>query len=148
MAGIPTDHLADLVQQTNERLGNQIRESNQHLADQIGASNDRLAETNQRLTEAIDRLAHRVEDGERGLTEFRVDVAEKFGAVNGAIERLGGRLDHSLSVAKWTIGILTPVILGLIGTAFWLTWQAAKLDSRVERIESVAKGQGKTLGQR
>jgi hypothetical protein len=38
-------------------------------------------------------------------------------------------------VAKWLISIVTPVILARIGTAFWLTWHAAKLDSRVERLE-------------
>ena len=78
--------------------------------------------------------------------KLRTEVAEKLGAINGTLERVEGRIDHSterleerishsMSVAKWTIGILMPIIIGLIGTAFWLTWHAAKLDSRVERLE-------------
>jgi hypothetical protein len=137
MAGIPTDHLADLIQQTNERLGDQIRESNQHLADQIEASNDRLAETNQRLAAVTEELTRRVEDGQKAFMEFRVDVAEQLSSIR-----------NSLSVAKWAVAVLTPVILGLIGTAFWLTRHAAKLDSRVERVEAVVKSHDKTAAQR
>jgi hypothetical protein len=39
-----------------------------------------------------------------------------------------GQLETSLSVAKWFVGIVAPVIVALIGAAFALTWYAAKLD--------------------
>lgn len=85
-------------------------------------------------------------DVAREFGEVRSEVSHEFagvrselGKVTAAVERLGARVDHSISVAKWTIGIMAPVLLGLIGSAFWLTWYAAKLDSRVERIESHIK---------
>ena len=33
------------------------------------------------------------------------------------------------------VAILIPVIIGLLGSAIGFTWYAAKLDSRVERVE-------------
>jgi hypothetical protein len=110
MPGIPTEHIVDDLKD--------LRESHRQLAGEVHELRGELA-------------------------GFRVEVARDLGAVrtematvNGTLERLEGRLDHSLSVAKWTIGILAPAILGLIGSAFWLTWHAAKLDSRVERVEN------------
>ncbi len=109
MPGIPTEHIVDDLKD--------LRESHRQLAGEVHELRSELA-------------------------GFRVEVARDLGAVrtematvNGTLERLEGRLDHSLSVAKWTIGILAPAILGLIGTAFWLTWHAAKLDSPLERVE-------------
>ena len=89
-------------------------------------------DTDMKLAENLNEF--RIEVAE-DFGKLRTDVAEKLGAINGTLERLEGRIGHSISVAKWTIGILMPIILGLIGTAFWLTWHAAKLDSRVERLE-------------
>jgi hypothetical protein len=65
----------------------------------------------------------------KSLTEFRVEVTQK-------LEALTVRMGDMLSVARWTIGILTPIIVTLIGSAFALTWYVAKLDSRMERVES------------
>ena len=31
--------------------------------------------------------------------------------------------------------LLMPVVWALLAGAFWITWHAAKLDSRVERVE-------------
>ena len=65
----------------------------------------------------------------KSLTEFRVEVTQK-------LESLTVRMGDILSVTKWTIGILTPIIVTLIGSAFALTWYVAKHDSQVERVES------------
>jgi hypothetical protein len=67
--------------------------------------------------------------------EFPIGPTRDLGAVRGTLERLETRLDHSISAAKWTIGILVPIVISLVGGAFWLTWHAAKLDSRVDRLE-------------
>ncbi len=101
------------------------------------------------LRESQKRLAGEVHEIRGELAGLRLEMAEKFGefrtemagslgAINGTLESLRTRLDHSVSVAKWTVGILMPIIVGLIGTAVWLTWHAAKLDSRVERLENAA----------
>jgi hypothetical protein len=44
--------------------------------------------------------------------------------------------DTVLRVFGRAIVLLVPVVLSLLGGAFWSTGHAAKLDARVERIES------------
>ena len=96
---------------------------------------DILTEDVKELREAHRRLAEEAHELRGDLADFRTDMAEKLGTINGTLERLEGRIGHSISVAKWTVGILIPIVISLIGTAFWLTWHAAELDSRVERLE-------------
>jgi hypothetical protein len=67
---------------------------------------------------------------------LRSEVIEKLGAINTNLEKFQTRTETSLRFAGWAITILIPVVIGLIGGAFWVTWHAAKLDSRVERVES------------
>jgi hypothetical protein len=88
------------------------------------------------LSVRIHDLVERFDDLRTELGGFRVEVTERLGAINGSLKSLEVRLDHSVAVAKWTIGILAPIIIALVGAGFWLTWHAAKLDSRVERVES------------
>ena len=137
MPGIPTELLADQIQETNRRLV----ESNGRLADEIHSlaaemreSNQRLAselrESNQRLTDAITGLS-------RDFGNFRVEVAKelfffgRFGEVNAKL----GTTATLLRYVGRGVAILTPVVIGLIGSAIGFTWYAAKLDSRVERVE-------------
>ncbi len=103
MPGIPTEHLAD-----------QIRE------------------TNQRLVESHERLADEIHELSRKFDDFRVEIAVKLGEINTTLENH----QTSLRFAGRSIIILIPVVITLIGAAFGITWYAAKLDSRVERIES------------
>ncbi len=113
MPGIPTEHLAEQIQETNRRLV----ESNDRLADEIHALGDKL-----------DHL-------ERRLDEFRVDVAKSFGALTAGLGGFRSRTELALKVAVWGVGLAVTLILaggGALGTA---VWYAAKLDSRVERVE-------------
>lgn len=134
MAG-PTDILTEDVKD--------LRESHQRLTDEIHELRGDLAEFRTEMTGELGKLRQEMtaESGklrQEVTIEFgkvRTEVAEQLGTINGTLQRLEERLNHSVSVAKWTIGILMPIIAGLIGTAFWLTWHAAKLDSRVERVE-------------
>jgi hypothetical protein len=127
MPGIPTEYLAEQIQETNRRLV----ESNERLADEIHT----LGGTVGTLGGRIDALGGRVEVT-RELGAVRAEIGKKLGTINVTLERMERRLNHAVSETKWLTSILTPVILGLIGTAFWLTWHAAKLDSRVEWLES------------
>jgi hypothetical protein len=131
MLGIPPELLADQIQETNRRLV----ESNDRMADEIHSlaaemreSNQRLAselrESNQRLTDAINGLS-------RDFGNFRVEVAREFGEVNAKLETTA----TSLRFVGRGVAILIPVDIGLIGSAIGFTWYAAKLDSRVERVE-------------
>ncbi len=70
------------------------------------------------------------------LTAVRVEVAEKFGMINANLEGFRGRTEKALQVATWSISILDPVVLSLLGCGFWISWYAGKLDLRVERVES------------
>ena len=63
------------------------------------------------------------------LTDFRVEVVQK-------LESLTVRMGDMLSVTRWTVGILMPIIVTLIGSAFALTWYVAKLDSRMGLLET------------
>ena len=84
---------------------------------------------------------------DRSLTEIRVEVAEKFGAINTNLESFRGRVEISLRIASWTVGILIPLIFSVIGFGFWFTWHAAKLDSAVETL-GVSSTSGSPLTQR
>jgi hypothetical protein len=100
MPGIPTEHLAEQIQETNRRLV----ESNDRLADEIHALGDKL-----------DHL-------ERRLDEFRVDVAKNFGALTAGLEGFRSRTELALKVAVWGVGLAVALILaggGALGTAIW-----------------------------
>ncbi len=102
-----------------------------------------LRESNHRFAVRVDSLEGAVRD----LGNFRADVASEIGglrsevvnklnAINTNLEKFQARPETSLRLAGWAITLLMPVISGLMGGAFWITWHASKLDSRVERVES------------
>ncbi|HZW34081.1 MAG TPA: hypothetical protein VFF52_25380 [Isosphaeraceae bacterium] len=74
-------------------------------------------------------LAEEIHELRPDLNDFRVEITQK-------LESLNVRMGDLLPVIKWTVGIPTPSIVTLIGSAFAMTWYLAKLDSRVERVES------------
>jgi hypothetical protein len=74
-------------------------------------------------------LAEEIHEFRRDFNDFRVEVVQK-------LEALTVRISDMLSVTRWTIGILTPIIVTLIGSAFALTWYVARLDSRVGQLET------------
>jgi hypothetical protein len=133
---VSTDHLAEDVKElreSNQRLAEAIRDLGRDLgnfrvdvAERLGAINTNIRVEVAEKLGAID-------------TNIRVEVAEKLGAINANLEAFRARTETSLRVAIWGFAILTPVVISLIGGAFWVTWHAAKLDSRVERVESVLK---------
>jgi hypothetical protein len=114
MAGIPTEHLAEQIQETNRRLV----ESNDRLADEIHALGDKLDVV------------------ERRLDEFRVDVAKSFGALTAGLDSFRARTELALKVAVWGVGLAVAVILAGGASLGGAIWYAAKLDSRVQQIES------------
>lgn len=112
---VPTEHLAEQIEQTNRRL-----------ADEVHGLGDR-----------IDRVERRLDDFRVEVaTEFskaRAEMAVELGKINATLEAIKTRVDGAVSLGRWTAGVLVPIVISLIGAAFWLTWHAAKLDSRVER---------------
>jgi hypothetical protein len=59
-------------------------------------------------------LADEIHELRRDVNDLRVEVTQK-------LESVTVRLGEVLSVTRWTIGILTPIIITLIGSAFALT---------------------------
>ena len=75
-------------------------------------------------------------DVNREVGSLRADVTRELGSINTNLESLRVRFEDSISVAKWTVGILAPMVIAVVSGGFWLTWHAAKLDSRVQEIEN------------
>ena len=61
---------------------------------------------------------------------------KRGGAINANLEGFRGRTETAFRVAVWGISVATTVAIAVIGCVITGTWYAAKLDSRVERIES------------
>src|SRR5207253_454949 len=90
---------------------------------------EEVRESNKRLTEARHDLR-------ADFADFRVEVAKELGAINANLEKHRAETAASLRFAGRSVVILIPVVVALIGAAFWITWYAAKLDSRVGQVES------------
>jgi hypothetical protein len=117
-----------------------------------------LRESNHRIAARMDSLEAVVRDLGRDFGNFRAEVAaeigglraevasevgglraevvEKLGTINTNLEKFQARTETSLRIAGWALTIRIPVAISLIGAGFWIRWHAAKLDSRVERVES------------
>jgi hypothetical protein len=106
MPGIPTEVLGEMIEQTNRRL-----------ADEVHA------------------LGGKVDHAERRLDDFRVEVATELGKINATLESIRTRVDSTASIGKWTVGVLTPVVISLVGAALGIAWYAGRLDSRLEHVE-------------
>ncbi len=128
MPGIPTEHLAERIEETNRRL-----------ADEVHALGDRIDQAERRMGERISHVERRLDDVRVEVAaEFgkaRAEMATELGRINATLESIRTRVDGGLSISRWTVGVLVPVVISLIGGGFWLTWHAAKLDSRVEQVE-------------
>jgi hypothetical protein len=109
------------------------------LAEEIHELRRDLNDFRVEVAEKVEAITQKLES----LRDFRMDVVRRLESLNDFrvevvqnLESLNVRMGDMLSVIKWTVGILTPVIVTLIGSAFALTWYVAKLDSRMERVES------------
>lgn len=69
------------------------------LAERIEASNDRVTEANNRLTEAIRDLTRKVDEGQKGFSDFKTEVAGELSSVRTSF--------------KWTAWLAT-IVIGLV----------------------------------
>ena len=147
MAG-PTDVLTEDVKE--------LRAVNRDLTDEIKRVFDRLSgemrDSNQRLADAINRLG-----GEVG--NFRVDMAKDLGAINANIQALKGdvakdlggintnlenfkgRTEAYLSVARWAVGVITVVVLGLVAWSYSAYARAVHIEESIVTLRDLAKEQ-------
>jgi hypothetical protein len=109
VAGISTEHLAELIEQSNRRQD-----------------------------EANERVADELRELRREFHDFRVDVAQRMGQIQASLEGFRGRTETGFKVAAWAVTLAIGVALSLVASVITGTWYAAKLDSRVQHLESRA----------
>jgi glycerate-2-kinase len=162
MAG-PTDVLTEDVKD--------LRESNRQLASEIKVVFERMSvdtrESNQRLTDAINGVARdlsvfRVEVAKdlgtinvnltdaingvaRDLANFRVEVAKELGVINANLERFQSRTEAYLSVAKWAVGVVTVIVLGLVGWSYSAYARAVHIEESIVALRDTAKNQESSI---
>ena len=101
------------------------------LASRVEASNDRLAETNQRLTGAINELTRKVEEGQKGYIDFRVELGKELSAIQ-----------NSLSWVKWiAMTLALPSITWLVVLSYQAIDRAARIEESVVTLKDHAKEQ-------
>jgi hypothetical protein len=130
MHGESTQSIADdpgrpSMAMTVTELAEQVRDSNQRLAEAIqdlrgemGGLRQELrkemAESRQELRKEMAELRQEVADSREELKSFRIEVTEKLGAVDTKLEHLSTRVENSLSIAKWAVTAIIPIVIGAI----------------------------------
>ena len=123
------DSLEGAVRDLGRDLGNFRAE----VASEIGGLRSDLASEIGALRSELGGLRSELASEIGGL---RSEMVDRLNAINTNLEKFQARTETSLRLAGWAITLLVPVVFSLMGGAFWITWHAAKLDSRVERVES------------
>jgi hypothetical protein len=129
---VPTDQLAEKIKdlrEANQRLAEAIRDLGREFASFRVDNAEKLGAINTNLRVDVAQQLGAIN------TNLRVEVAQQLGLINSNVEALRARVESSLSVAKRFVGVVTPIVIALVGFAIGATWYAAKLDSRVERVE-------------
>jgi hypothetical protein len=89
-----------------------------------------------------DQLADEIHDLRRDFNDFRVDVAQRLGAINvdiggklstinATLEGFRGRVETKLAVAQWVATVSVPIIVGLVGWAFVSAQRATRLEDSI-----------------
>ena len=116
---------------TTERLSNDFdaltstvadfREESAHFRGRMENVTERHSSEIKTLTATTERIASNIE----ALTSTLADFREEFA-------HFRGRVDSVLGFMKWLGSFVAVALLGCIGATLTLTWEAAKLDSRVD----------------
>jgi hypothetical protein len=88
--------------------------------------------------EVAEKLGSMQVDIVQKLGSMQADIVQKLGSIQTSLEGFRGRTETSFRVAIWGIGIASVVAISVIGSVIAGTWYAAKLDSRVQQLESHA----------
>jgi len=136
---IPTDHLADQIQQTNERLAKAI----EHLSAE-------LREQNERLTDAIHDVSRDLgifrADVAREFGVLRADVAREFGVFRADVARELSAIQTSLAWAKWIATIVVvPTVLGLVAWSYKAADRAARIEESIVALRDHARDQDQRI---
>ena len=89
-----------------------------------------------------DHLAEEIRDLRKELSGFRLDLAEKLGAINTNLESFKSQVGTKLSVAEWAVRLASPIIVGLIVWAFADAQRTTRLEESVVVLRDAVKAQG------
>lgn len=120
---------------TDQQLASEIHELRRDFQDFRVEVAEKLGSIQ---VEVAERLASIQVEVAKNLGSMRVDIVEKLGSIQNSLEGFRGRTETSFRVAIWGIGIASVVALSVVGSVIAGTWYAAKLDSRVQQLESHA----------
>ena len=86
-----------------------------------------------------DHLAEEIRDLRKELSGFRLDLAEKLGAINTNLESFKSQVGTKLSVAEWAVRLASPIIVGLIVWAFADAQRTTRLEESVVVLRDAVK---------
>ena len=145
LRGVDRD-LAVALRESNRQLGEEIKRVFDRLSGEMRDSNLRMADamrdSNLRLTDAINRLAgdfgnFRVEVAKdlgtvnASIQTLKGEVAKDLGAINTNLEPFKGRTETSLSVARWAVGVVMTVVLGLVAWSYSAYARAVHIEDSI-----------------
>ncbi len=115
------------------------------LAEQVRDSNQRLAEAIKDLRKEMGELRQEVGGLRRDFMDFRVDVTAKLGVLNTNLENLRIRVENSLSIAKWAITVIIPIVIGAVIWSYTTHERLARLESSITTLRDVTQAHGKQI---
>ena len=120
MAGPTTESFADDFKTFTSAMADVYAES-AHSCDCMESGSEPLSSNIKTLLSTTERLSNQV----KPITTTVADFREEFAYFRGRVEGV-------LGILKWLGSFVAVSLLGCIGAVFILTWEAAKLDSRVD----------------
>ncbi len=90
-------------------------------------------------------LAGEIHDLRSDFHDFRVEIAEKLGAINANLEGFRGRVETSLGVAKWVAGIAAGIGVALVGWGYTQAQRAAHVEDAVSSLEKFVGKQSEQI---
>lgn len=126
---------------TVTELAEEVRESNRRLTQAVEGLGRKFDDVRVEVANLRVEMAREIGAVNSNLASFRTEVAKEFtgvakelGAINSNLESFKGRVETSLGVAKWSVNIMTPVVISLFAFAVRGAWYLAKLDSRLDLL--------------
>jgi hypothetical protein len=107
------------------------------VSKELGAINTNLANFRTEVAKEFTGVAKELGDINTKLANSRTEVTRELGAINTNLEAFKGRVETSLAVAKWSVNIMTPLVVSLVAFAVGGAWYLAKLDSRINGLGPV-----------
>ena len=137
--------LAEQVRDSNERLTEAVQELRRELTESRQELRRELTESRQELRQELGELRAEFAQSRQEFSRFRVEVAEKLGAINTNLETLKTRVENSLSIAKWAVTVIIPVVLGVIVWSYTAHERLARIESSIISLRDATQAHTKQI---